>query len=119
MTPSRSFGMIHMNGAPLDRRQRVLEKPALVECVGVKLNLKIEFIGDREAGIDHRRHGSPVFVNFQSDAAAGYLVMDRLWARGVAASEKAEVDRPVLRRLQHFADIEGAAAIDADCNRSQ
>ena len=116
---SGTFGVVHMDGPALDRGQGIFEEPALVERVGVQLDLEIEFIGDRQAGIDHRRHRSPVFMDLQSDAPARYLVVDGLGLRRIAAAEKSEVDRPMFGRLQHLADVEGAAAIDAHRNGAE
>src|SRR6185312_4213858 len=42
MSASCPFGVIHMNGAPPDRGERVFEKAAFIERIGVQLDLKIE-----------------------------------------------------------------------------
>ena len=84
-------------------------KPEFVERVGVQLHLEIEFVGDGKARIDGRRHRTPVFVNLQPDTAGFELLDERRRFVGIAAPEEAEVDRPVLRGLQHLADVIGTA----------
>jgi hypothetical protein len=85
----------------------------------VQLHLEVELVGDRKTGVDHRRHRAPVLVDLEADAAAGDLVENRARPRGVAAAEQAKIDRPFFRRLQHLADVERAAAVDADRDRPE
>ena len=68
-----ALGVIHVDGAALDGGQGVFEEARFVQRVGVELDLKIHFVGDREAAIDGRRHGAPIFVNFEPHGAAGEL----------------------------------------------
>ncbi|KPW91216.1 Uncharacterized protein ALO75_05351 [Pseudomonas syringae pv. coryli] len=108
-----------MDGAVADGRQRVFEKPGFIERVGVQLHLKVVFVGDFQAGVDHCRHGAPVLVNLQSQAAATQLPEQRFGLAGIAASQKAEVDRPGFGSLQHLADVPLPATIDADRDRPE
>ena len=114
-----ALGVIHVDGAAADGGERILQEPAFVQRVGVQLHLEVELVGDRKTGVDHRRHRAPVLVDLEADAAAGDLIEDRARPRGVAAAEEAEIDRPFFRRLQHLADVEGAAAVDADGDRPE
>ena len=114
-----AFGVIHVNSAAVDRGERIFQEAGLVQRVGVQLHLKVQLVGHREAGVDHRRHRTPVLVNLQPQRAASELVNQRARLGGVAAPEKPEVDRPLLRGLKHLADVPGAAAVDADGNRPE
>ena len=100
---------------PLDRREGVFEEAALVQRVGMQLHLEIELVGDRQTRVDHRGHRAPVLVNLQPEAPAFHLVDER--AR--ACDELPRPRKPKLighcfGGLQHLADVEVAAAIDAD-----
>ena len=85
----------------------------------MELDLEIEVVGDFQARIDGRRHRAPVFVDLQPDAAGLHLLDDRGGLVRIAAPEEAEIDRPVLGGLQHLADIERAAEINADGDRAE
>jgi hypothetical protein len=85
----------------------------------MQLDLKVELVSDRKAGVDNRGHRAPILVDLQANAAALHLVDDRAGARGVAAAEEAEIDRPLLGGLKHLTDIEGAAAVNADGDRPE
>ena len=119
MAAAGAFGVIHVDGAAADGGERVLDEAGFVERVGVQLHLKIEVVGDGETGVDRCRHRAPVFVNLQADAAGFQLLDERSGLVRIAAAEETEIDRPVLGGLQHLADIEGAAGIDADGDRAE
>ncbi len=89
-----TLSVVHVDGAVADGRQRVFEKTGFIERVGVQLDLKIVFVGDFQAGVDHRRHGAPVLVDLQPQTTAAQLPEQRFGLAGIAASQKAEVDRP-------------------------
>ena len=114
-----AFGVIHVDGAAADGGERILDEAGFVERVGVELDLKVEVVGDLQAGVDGRRHRAPVFVDLQAEAAGLHLLDDRGRLVRIAAAEKAEIDRPMLGGLQHLADIERAAGIDADGDRAE
>ena len=94
-------------------------KPDSFERVGVQLHLEIEIVGDGEARVDRRRHRAPVFVDLQADAAGFELLDERCGLVRIAASEETEIDRPMLGGLQHLADVERTAGIDADGDRAE
>ena len=58
-------------------------------------------------------------MNLQADAAGLHLLDERRRLVRIAAAEETEIDRPVLGGLQHLADIERAAGIDADGDRAE
>ena len=100
---ARALRVIHVDGPAGDRLQRVLEEAALVERVGVQLDLEVELVRDAQAAVDRRRRRAPVLVDLEPEAAGLDLLDQRRRAGGVAAAEEAEVHRPGLRRLQHLA----------------
>ena len=119
MAAAGAFCVVHVDGAAPDGGQRLLQEAALVQRVGVELDLKIHLVGNVEAGVDRRRHGAPVLVDLEAHAAARDLIDQRVRLGRVAPPEEAEVDRPGFRRLQHLADVPGAAAVDADGDRPE
>ena len=54
-----ALGVIHVDGAAADRRQRVLHEAALVQRVGVELHLEVQVVGHAQAAIDRGRAWSP------------------------------------------------------------
>ena len=83
------------------------------------LHLKIVLVGDAQAGVDRRRHRSPVLVKLQAHHAGFKLLDQRRHAVRIAAPQKAEIHRPGFRRLQHFPGVEGTAGIDPDGDRTE
>ena len=114
-----AFGVIHVDRAAADGGERILDEAGFVERIGVQLHLKIEVVGDGKASVDRRRHRAPVFVNLQADAAGFQLLDERSGLVRIAASEETEIDRPMLGGLQHLADIERTAGVDADGDRAE
>ena len=60
---ARAFRVIHVNSASADRGERLFEEPAFVQRVGVQLDLKVELVSDREAGVDDRGHRAPILMD--------------------------------------------------------
>jgi hypothetical protein len=58
------------NGAPLERRDGVLDEPALVQRVGVDHHLHVEIVGDRQTIVDRGRRGAPVLVQLHRAGAS-------------------------------------------------
>ena len=110
MAAAGALGVIHVDGAAANGRQRVLHETGFVQGVGMQLDLEIHFIGDGEAGVDGGGHRSPVLVDLQAEAAGCELLAQRFAAMGVAAPEEAEIQRPCFGRLQHFSHVEGPPA---------
>ena len=50
--PPAPSAWVHVDGATLDGGQRLLQETAFVQRVGVELDLKIQLVGDVEAGVD-------------------------------------------------------------------
>ena len=120
MAAAGALGVIHVNGAAADRFQRILDEAEFVQRVGMDLHLKIEIVGDREAGVDRRRHRSPVLVQLQADAAGFELLDQRTRARcELPRPRKPKFIGQCFGGLQHFSDVEGTAGIDADGDRPE
>ena len=66
---ARALGVIGVDRASGDRRERGLDEARFVERVGVDRDLDVEFVGDAQRGIDRRRRRAPVFVQLESDRA--------------------------------------------------
>ncbi len=100
-----AFGVIGVNRAPVDRRNRVFDESGFVQRVGVNRDLHVELVGDRQALVDRRRRRAPVLVQLQADRAGANLLAQRLGRRGVALAEKTEVQRKRLDRFVHPPDV--------------
>ena len=96
-----ALGVIGVDRAAVDRRDRVLVEPRLVQRVGVDLHLHVELIARIERGLDDRRHRAPVLVDLEPDRPRPALLEQRLDVVRAALAEEAEVDRPRLGGLQH------------------
>ena len=77
MAAAGAFGVIGVNRAAVDRRDRVLDESRFVEGVGMNRDLHVEFVGDREALIDRRGRRPPVLVQLQADRARANLLAQR------------------------------------------
>ncbi len=116
MAAAGSFRVIHVDRAPGDGGEGILDEAGLVERVGVELHLEIDVVGDRETRVDGRRHRAPVFVDLEAEAAGLELLDQGSGLVGIPPPQEAEIDGPVLGSLQHLADVEWSAGIDADRN---
>ena len=103
-----AFGVIRVDGAALERANRILHEAGFVERVGVNRHLHVEFIRDGKRAIDGSGRRSPIFVEFQSDRAGQDLLAQRLGKRSIALAEKTEIDRKALGGLQHAMNIPGS-----------
>ena len=64
MTAASPFGMKGMDGPALHRGNRVFNKAAFVQRIGVDHHLDIHFIGHAETVIYSRRCRAPIFMQF-------------------------------------------------------
>ena len=99
MATTSAFSVIHVDGTAIYRRQRVFHETTFIQRIGVKLDLEIELVCNRQAGIDNGRHRAPVLMYFQAKTPSIYLVVKGLGFRAIAATEKAEIYRPLLGGL--------------------
>ena len=60
-----ALGMERMNSSAFERRDRVLDKAAFVQCVGMQHDLDVMVVGDGEAAIDGGRGRSPILVQLE------------------------------------------------------
>src|SRR3546814_14274240 len=62
-----AFGMEGVDGAVPERRDRILDKAAFIQRVGMDGDLDIMLLGDIQAVVDGGRRGAPVFMQLQAD----------------------------------------------------
>ena len=110
MPAAGPLGVEAVDRPALDRRDRVVEEPALVERVGVDGDLNVVLVGHRQAGVDHGERGAPVLVQLQSARAGLDLVLERFGQAAVSLAQDADVDRQPLERLKHPHDVPWARA---------
>ena len=104
-----ALGVIGVDGAALERRDRGFDEARFVERVGVDRHLHVHLVRHREAAVDRRRRRAPVLVQLEPHGAGGDLLLQRrLGQARVALAEEAEVHREGLRRLQHAVDVPGS-----------
>ncbi len=100
-----AFGMEGVDGAALERLDGVLDEARFVERVGVDHHLDVVIVGDRQAAIDRRRRRAPVLVQLQRTGAGLDHFLQRRRARRIAFAGKTEIDRKIVRRLDHAPDM--------------
>ena len=105
MAAARPFGVEGMDSAPANGRQRVFDKPGLVQGIAVQRHLNIHLVGNRQRAVNRGGRRAPVFVNFQADSAGGDLLAQGVRVRAVAFAEQANIDRQRIGGLQHAGDI--------------
>ena len=108
MAAAGAFGVEGVDGAALERLDRVLDEAGFVERVGVDHHLHVVIVGDRQAAIDRRRRRAPVLVQLQRAGAGLDHFVERRRPRGIALAGKAEIHRKRVGGLDHARDMPGA-----------
>ena len=112
-----AFGVIRVNRAAVDRRDRVLDETGLVERVGVDRDLHVEFVGDRQALVDGRGRRAPVLVQLQADGAGADLLAQRFGAsrccpcRESRNSAGTPATASYIRRMFHAPGVQVVALV--------
>src|ERR1051326_163334 len=105
MAAARAFGVKGVDVAALEGGDRILDKTALVQRIGVDRDRDVELLGHGETAIDRRRGRSPILVQFEPARAGLDHLDERLRLRSVAFAEEAEIDRNSLGGLQHAREL--------------
>ena len=103
-----ALGVKGVDGAAFHGLYRVLDKAALVKCIGVDHHLHVHVIGHAQAAVDGAGGGAPILVQFQRAGAALDLFDQGFGQRGIALAGKGQVHRKGVRRLQHPPHMPGA-----------
>ena len=103
-----AFGVEGVDGAALERLDGVLDEAGFVERVGVDHHLDVVIVGDRQAAVDRRRRRAPVLVQLERAGAGLDHFLERRRARRIALAGEAEIDRKIVRRLDHAREVERA-----------
>src|SRR5580700_6397893 len=101
MAAPRAFGVIGVNGPAGDGGDCVVHIPRFIDGIRVDCDLNVVTVGHCEAGIDSRRGGAPILVEFQATGAGGDLFFERGRARSVSFAEETEVHGEVLHGFEH------------------
>ena len=101
MTAARAFGVEGVDRAASDGLERVLDKAAFVQRVGVDHHLHIHCIGNRKAAVDRARGCAPIFMQLHRTGAGQNLLFQGGGKTCVAFSRKPEVHRKGICRLHH------------------
>ena len=108
MAAARAFGVEGVDGAALERLDRVLDETRFVQRVGVDHHLDVVIVGDRQAAVDRSRRRAPVLVQLERAGAGLDLLDERRGLGGVALAGEAEVHRIGVGGLDHALDVPGA-----------
>src|SRR5438874_11699735 len=108
MPASGAFGVIRMDRAPLEGGDLIVHVAGLVERVGVDGDLDVFFLRDPEAAVDRGGRRAPILVQLEPDRSRADLLEEAVLQRGVPLAGEADVERKVIRRLQHAGDVPGA-----------
>ena len=100
-----AFGMEGMDRPSLEGGNGVFDKAGFVQGVAMDKNLDIEIVGDAETGIDRRRGGAPVFMQFQRAGTGFYLFFEGLRGGSIALAEEPQVHRKRFCRLEHARQV--------------
>src|SRR6185437_7286574 len=107
MAAAGALGVKRVDGAALERGDRVLHEAGLVQRVRVYHHLHVEPVRHRQAGVDGSGRGAPVLVQLQAGRAGTDHFLQCLRLARVAFAGKGQVDRQPLRRLQHTSKMPG------------
>ena len=75
MAAAGAFGVEAVDRTSLERRDRIVDEARLVERIGVDRDLDVVLVGNRQAGVDDRGRGAPVFVELESAGAGLDLIL--------------------------------------------
>ena len=81
MAAAGALDVVHVDGAPLDRRHRVLAEAEFVDRIGVQVHGEVVAVGGDQAAVDHGRRGAEILVDLDRHAAGRDRFLDRLRAR--------------------------------------
>lgn len=96
-----ALGVEGVDGAALERLDRVLDEAGFVQRVGMQHDLDVVIVGHRQAIVDRSRRRAPVLVQLQRAGAALDHLDQRGGPRGVTLAGNAEIDREGVERLDH------------------
>src|ERR1700730_1495058 len=105
MAATGALGVEGVDVAALESGDRVLDKAAFIQRVGVDRDGDIELLGNRQAAIDRRRGGAPILVQFEGAGAGLDHLDERFRLRRVALAEQTDIDWDPLHRLQHAREV--------------
>ena len=105
MPAAGTLGVKRVNGAALERLDRVLDEARLIERVGVDHHLHVVVVGNRQAAVDRRRRRAPIFVQLERAGATSDHLLERRRTRRIAFAGETEVDRQCVGGLDHAADV--------------
>jgi len=88
-----ALGMEGVDGAALERRDRVLDEARFVERVGVDRDRHVVPVRHRQAIIDGGGGGAPILMQLQAAGAGLDLLDQRAGQRRVTLAEEAEIHR--------------------------
>ena len=104
MTATCTLGVVGVDRATVDRRNRVLDKTTLVERVGVDRHLHIVVVGNAECGTYCGGSRAPILVDLQTARARLDLLDHRSCGRTVTLAEQTHIDGQTLERTQDHLD---------------
>ena len=105
MAAAGALGVVGVNGTAAKRRDGVLDKAGLVQRIRVNGHLHVVFLRHAETAVDGGRRRTPILMQFQAQRPGFDLLAQRLRQRAVTLAHETEVDRVLLRGLQHAVDV--------------
>ncbi len=105
MTAAGAFGVVGVDGAPLEGAQGGFHEAGLVEGVGVDRHLHVVLVGHVQAVVDGCRGGAPVFVQLQADCTGLDLLDQWLRQACVTLAGEADVHRESVGGLEHARQV--------------
>src|SRR2546428_11370752 len=98
MPAAGALRVVGVDGAALERRDRVVHETGLVQRVGVDGHLYVLAFGDGEAAVDRRGRRAPVLVQLEPDGAGADLIEQPFGPGGVPLAGETDVQRQVVPR---------------------
>src|SRR6516225_2806765 len=105
MPAARAFGVIGVDRAVGDGRNRILDKSRFVERVGVDGHLNVVAVSYTETAVDGRGRRAPILMQLEPARPRLDLLFQRPRQTAVALTQETEVDGKRLGRLKHALDI--------------
>src|SRR5262249_38658055 len=101
MPAAGPFGVKGVNGSPLESRNCIFDKTALVQCVSVDKDLHVHVIRDGKAAVDRGRSRPPVLMKLEAARSCFNLLDQTCGKARIAFAEKAEIHGKGIGSLEH------------------
>jgi len=105
MAPAGAFGVIRVDRAAGDGRERRLEVAGFIQRIGVNRDLHVHLVGNSKTVVDRRRSRTPILVELEAQGAGANLFPGRLGHAHVALAQESQIHGKRFGGFEHAANV--------------